>query len=511
MTNMNELDRTSLKAIWDRLLTLDAEIESRRACGRIVNPLVTVVFLLCGALTISPVTWLNAICTDAQVLANTTGWVRTVADKWMALGLYDHYGRLFGGLALFVAAVPLLIGLLAKKILPSLYKSAGKRSTEELSGNEVQYLRRIKEKSTSAGYRMTQDLRSLSWNIACIGSIALGVLFAVTTAAYEFISSDYAFRHLLTGVLLGAILGAVAACVYLVLYLPAWYLGTVHAAFGLAEPVEKIRTDAERQLARCMKELEQADREHKATEMTRRKQEKEARVQRILQEADGLFARRMFAEAMRAYQPLAEELVPRGRAGYLLSRVAVARKPDLKECRPIAEELRRLEKMDLPVQIRTACRNVADKLVEMIREECTPRFHRAQELIHLGMDSSALTTLKEIAELGMPEAVLMYVSTAVKMEISKEQYPELICLLDMAGQLGFSAEAAKKAYRVMQPKLNYDYGRYLVGRGQKSDGESYIRVAANMGSEEAARYLEPPHPVATYGPAASTSGRDDKE
>ncbi len=507
----NEQNWPSLKATWDNLLMLAGQMEGKRACGRIVNPLVAVVFLLCGALTISPITWLDAICTDAQVLANTTGWVRTLADKWMALGLYDHYGKLFGVLALFVAVVPLLVGLLAKAVLLPLRRSAGKRSTEELSGDELQHLQRIKEKSTSVSRRMMQDLREVSWNMAWIGSIVLGGLFTIVTAVYEFISSDYAFSHLLTGLLVGIILGAVVSGVYLLLFLPAWHLGSVNAARELAEPVEAIRTDAERRLIQCVRELEQAERERKAAETTRRKQEKEARIQRILKEADGLFARRMFAEAMRAYQPLAEELVPRGRAGYLLSRVAAVRKPELKDCRPIAEELRRLEKMDLPPQIRKACKDVADGLVNIIREECTPRLHRAQELIHLGMASSALKTLKEISELGMPEAVLTYVSTAVKLEIAKEQYPDLIHLLDMADQLGFSVEAAKNAYCLIQPKLNYDYGRHLVGRGKKSDGESYIRVAANMGSAEAIHYFDPPHPVATYRPVASTSGLTDKD
>ncbi len=494
---VNEHDRMPLKATWDKLLTLAGRVDGKRACGRIVNPLVTVVYLLCGALTISPITWLDAICTDAQVLANTTGWVRTLADKWMALGLYDHCGKLFGVLALFVAVLPLVVGLLAKVILWPLRRSAGKRSAEELSGDEIQHLQRIKEMSISVSRRMLWDLHDVSWRMAWIGSIVLGGLFAIVTAAYEFISSDYAVSHLLTGLLVGVILGAVMSCVYLLLFLPAWYLGTVNAARGLAEPVEKIRADAEQRLTQHVRELEQAERERKAAETTRRKQEKEVRIQRILQEADGLFARRMFAEAMRAYQPLAEELVPRGRAGYLLSRVAAVRNPELRECRPMAEELRRLEKMELPPQIRKACKEVADGLTGIIREQCAPRFHRAQELINLGMDSSALTTLKEISELGMPEAVPVYVSTAVKLEASKEQYPEFIRLLDMANLLGFSVEPAKNAYRVMQPKLNYDYGRHLVSRGKKSDGESYIRVAANMGSAEATSYLSPSNPVST--------------
>ena len=184
----------------------------------------------------------------------------------------------------------------------------------------------------------------------------------------------------------------------------------------------------------------------------------------------------------------------------------------------MAEELRKLEKMELPPAVKKACKEVADGLVTIIREQCGPRFYRAQELINLGMDTSALQTLKEISELGLPEAVPVYVSTAVKQEAPKDQYPEFIRLLDMANQLGFSVEPAQNAYRVMQPKLNYDYGRHLVSRGKKSDGESYIRIAANMGSAAAARYLEPPvtaNQVSPYGtpcsPAAAAGGRSDKE
>lgn len=502
--NTTAQNLNTLKEKWDQLLALDSRVAGKRACGRIINPLVVVVYLLCGALTISPITWLNGLCTDAEALANTTGWVRIVADKWMGLGLYDHYFQLSVVLAAVVMLLPLAVGLLAKLLLLPMYQAAGKRSTEELTGDELHYLQRLKEMSASVSHRMRCDLRDVSWAMAWIGSIVLGGLFAVAMTTYEFISSGYQLRGLLTGLLVGVVAGALLACVYLILFMPAWYLGTVNAARGVREPVESIRNETEKQLNRLHKELEQAERERKASETARRKQEKEIRIQRILKEADSLFVQQKYAEAMKAYQPLAEELVPQGRAGYLLSRVGAVRMPDLKDCRPMAEELRKLERMELPAAVKKACHEVADALTEMIRTQCTQRFFRAQELINLGMDTSALPTLKEISELGMPEAVPVYVSAAVKLEASKEQYPEFIRLLDMANQLGFSVEAAKNAYRLMQPKLNYDYGRHLVGRGKKSDGESYIRVAANMGSAEASRYLNPP--VVNQVPQYGTSG-----
>lgn len=473
-------------AQWKRLEEYDCSLTGYRWFERFGLPVVAVVHLVIAAVVLSHLTWLNVVSQHPEMVTRLPGVLQGLAERWLAKNIVGVDSGLLVLLAMMLFAFQ-AAGILGMRLLsvvagiPQMFRKA-----QPLEADELAQLRQICGK---CGEMCRKDQHN-DWKrarmIALAGDVLLGVGYIVFWTVYRVAIDTFGVKTMVLTVLAAA--AFVAGCYFVfnatllaaldpsVLYYRRW--------------TAKTRTETEKLLRQRTAQLAQEEEERQAAERARKRQEAADRTAERLQAADELFAAQQFAEAVAAYAPLAEERIPRGRAGYVLAQYAL-KKPQGPERKAAVEELKSAIAAGLPPHVEAACKKAADSLIQTIREQEIHKCHRAQELMTLNHRSIGVSLLKEAAEAGLPEAVPVYVRAELEDGAPVEKYGELIQLMECARRFGFAEESARKEYTALMDGLYWSYGQYLTQQGQTHAGGYYILAAAHMGNPSAKAYLNP--------------------
>ena len=112
-------------------------------------------------------------------------------------------------------------------------------------------------------------------------------------------------------------------------------------------------------------------------------------------------------------------------------------------------------------------------------------------VVNNGPDSLAgQEKLSTLVNLGLPEAVLLYVCTDVQENTDIEKYAEYIRLFERALKAGFPDEDMNATAELFLGAICLEYGKYLKGCERLSEAKRLWSRASELGNEDAQKLID---------------------
>lgn len=294
----------------------------------------------------------------------------------------------------------------------------------------------------------------------------------------------------LSSLLAGGIVGVLALLATGLLSLPAMFAagcstGKRKQLQALAAQVEDMQKLAKQE--KSQEEKRQAQ-ERKRLQTEREEQQK-ARIRQIRIQAEELWQRGAYDDALELYRSVEKE-DPQVQI-LMLCCLRRSSQTTLEDYRGIFRKLQKAMAEAPTEALKLMGRAEIDSMLQQLRTASEEDLEKAREYEEEFAYDKQLQILKKWADMGLPEGIGLYVSFHLTKTENAELYPELIERLEEALGLGFADHSVEKMCQNLVGSLAWEYGRVLLSK-DKEKGEEYIRKAEKWGNADAHRYLHPP-------------------
>lgn len=403
----------------------------------------------------------------------------------------------------FSAAVLLVIPLAAVLLMKLIFSLTGSQEGEPLNygddplenlkilrSHAERCLDREKNASANGGGSMMLIL------------FLLNLVFAVAMVIYGAIGemkNSNLIVAVLTAILSGGIVGVLALLVTGLLSLPTFCCSACSS--GQQKQLEGL-IDRVRDMEKLLAEQQQEEKVRQEQEAQRLREEQEAQrkaqIQKTLDQAQKLYQQGAYDESLELYCSLKTE-DPQVRVPMLCC-LRRSRQTELTDYRKLFRKLQSAMADATTERLRIRCREEIDSMLQQLRDASEADLEQAARYEEEFAYDQQLQILETWADMGLPEAIGLYVSFYLTKFEDAAQYPELIQRLEEALALGFADHNVEEMCRTLVGRLCWDHGRALLPNNGE-DAKQYIRKAANWGNSDAIRYLNPPVVIAFMPPS----------